>query len=1155
MARKRGTFRLRLERLEQRDVPSAFTATESFDTTSPGNMPAGWAQWSSDNSIDFAVESGQAVSNPNGLAISSGTSRLVAQAWQIASEPATVQVSSNVLVNSLIPVQILARGSKLGTATPSFYALAITRGLEIDLVRTVNGNATTLASLKSANWFSDHWVRLTLSVNGTMLQASVVRLDTGQYLNSSGQWQTSPAWALTVNDNSSLGLAAAVGGNTMLTGGPTQGASPLSGGGLVGLGRPSSYAGTVIVDDFSATTAAMSGQSESFDTTSPGSLPTNWAQGSSDGSTVFAVSSSQALSAPNGLNATALTSRVAAQAWLQTLQPADLQVTSAVYLNSVIPAQVLGRGSGLGTTTPSFYAVAVSRGLEVDLLRTVNGVTTTLATLTSANWFSDQWVRVTLSLSGTTLKAQVFRTDTAQYLNGSGQWQATPVWALTGTDSTLTAGGLVGVGRPSSYVGTLTFDDFAIAPPGGIQQAPSVSFLSPASGTTLSGQATITASASAADAIAHVDFYVDGAMHATVTTAPYTWNFDTTTASNGTHTLMAKAYDLAGNVGQGSISVVTNNSTALPRPVIPQHLANIRILELDYGSALGSTETQLLQTSVDAVVASGPLSSQIQAVAPGTPQLTYTNLTNLYGPLLTSWMAYASANGLNPESAFYHVAQATPFSGTSPSSQPVNWFWTVSLTGTGTAQDLTARADGSLAGGVSFGGVGQAINIAYPEQFNLINLSLSTPAASGWSAVVEYPSAVDTSGNPTAWSALTLNSDTTNGLHQSGQIGFDPPSNWKIATVNGSAPMYYLRYRTLTSGTAPVATTILADDYVGANGGKSGVIPGFDTSADLDHDGYLNNAEYANRKPGMNARFLYQSRAFYGSYGQMRFATNPSDSGFRAWATQYEVSLLNSQPYSSGLFVDNSGGNFDVSAAVLLESASSYSNDYGTLLRAIGHAIAPRWILANTAGGGTAASAVVQNVAGYFEEFALRPLANNYLQFGGLAATVAQRAALTVPSPYAVLDSDPTGGSPTDPRTQIATLASYYLLADPSTTFLDFYGGYSPATSWTQHWSPAAAYNIGVPVGAWAVFASGPDPENAALTYQVYQRAYTNALVLYRPLSASANGAVSGTLDNATTTTFTLKGTYRPLKADGTLGAAVTSITLRNGEGAILIKA
>jgi len=905
--------------------------------------------------------------------------------------------------------------------------------------------------------------------------------------------------------------------------------------------------------DFAVTTTATPTVSQSFDTTPIGALPANWTQWSSDRTTAFAVSSARALSAPSGLAVTALTSHVSAQAWPNTPEPADLQVTAAVYVNSVIPAQILARGSNLGSATPSFYAVAVSRGLEVDLLRIVNGVTTTLATLKSASWFSDQWARVTLAARGAALQAQVFRTDTAQYLNAAGQWQNAPAWALTATDTNLSGGGCVGLGRPASYVGSIYFDDFAVIPAGGIEQPPAVTILSPASGTTLSGVVTFAVSASAADVIAKVEFYVDGVLHATVTASPYQWNFDTSTASNGTHTLTAMAYDLAGNIGQASPTFLARNTTALFRPVIPRHLPNIRIMELDYGNTLGPLKGQLLSTSVDMVVAGGALSRMMRQVAPNTPQFTYTNVSNLYGSLLTNWLGYANTHGLDPEGAFYHVAQATPFTGDSPSSQPVTWFWAVSRTGS-TTTDLTAQANGRQPGGVAFGGVGEAIRIGYPDPFNEINIKVKSPGGAGWSAVLEYPSAVNANGNPTAWTPLTANADTTAGLTQSGQLTFDPPANWKMAVINGSALMYYVRFRTVTDGNAAVAGTILANDYLGASGGQSGVIPTFDRSADVNHDGYLTDAEYAKRTPGMNARFLYQSRAFYANYGQMRFATNPANPGFRAWAVQYSASLLSGITAPGGLFVDNSGGNFDVNAPALLESSASYANDYGTLLNAIGKAIAPHWIMANTAGGGTAADAVIQNVASYFEEFALRPLASTYQQFESLAAQVAHRDALTAPAPYAVLDSQPTGGSPTDPRTQIATLASYYLLANPVTTFLDFYGGYAPATSWDQHWSAAAAYDIGQPLGGWSPFASGTDPANSSLTYQVLQRAYSNALVLYKPLSANTNGSIAGTLADATATTFALSGVYRPLNADGTLGAAVTSITLRNGEGAILTK-
>ena len=46
-----------------------------------------------------------------------------------------------------------------------------------------------------------------------------------------------------------------------------------------------------------------------------------------------------------------------------------------------------------------------------------------------------------------------------------------------------------------------------------------------------------------------------------------------------------------------------------------------------------------------------------------------------------------------------------------------------------------------------------------------------------------------------------------------------------------------------------------------------------------------------------------------------------------------------------------------------------------------------------------------------------------------------------------------------------------------------------------------------------------------------------------------------GGLAGATATTHALGGNYRLLNADGSLGPIITSITLRNGEGAILIKA
>ena len=126
------------------------------------------------------------------------------------------------------------------------------------------------------------------------------------------------------------------------------------------------------------------------------------------------------------------------------------------------------------------------------------------------------------------------------------------------------------------------------------------------------------------------------------------------------------------------------------------------------------------------------------------------------------------------------------------------------------------------------------------------------------------------------------------------------------------------------------------------------------------------------------------------------------------------------------------------------------------------------------------------------------------------------------------------------------------MIANPQTTFLMMNGGYEPASSWSRHWSPAMAFNVGQPTGEWSVRATGADPSNLSLTYKVYQRSYSNALVLYKPLSYRA-GVGTGTAADNTVTTHVLNGNYRMLRNDGTLGPVITSVTLRNGEGAILI--
>jgi len=76
---------------------------------------------------------------------------------------------------------------------------------------------------------------------------------------------------------------------------------------------------------------------------------------------------------------------------------------------------------------------------------------------------------------------------------------------------------------------------------------------------------TITFSATASDnvGVTKVEFYVDGVLKGSDTTSPYSMTLDSTTLTNASHTLTAKAYDAAGNVGTSTgVSFTVSNATS-----------------------------------------------------------------------------------------------------------------------------------------------------------------------------------------------------------------------------------------------------------------------------------------------------------------------------------------------------------------------------------------------------------------------------------------------------------------------------------------------------------------------------------------------------------------------------------------------------------------
>jgi len=97
---------------------------------------------------------------------------------------------------------------------------------------------------------------------------------------------------------------------------------------------------------------------------------------------------------------------------------------------------------------------------------------------------------------------------------------------------------------------------------GGDTQAPTVSITAPLNGATVSGTVSVTATASDNVGVTKVEFYLDGALQSTDTTSPYAWSWDTTSTTNASHSLTAKAYDAALNVGTSTAVSVTVNNVA-----------------------------------------------------------------------------------------------------------------------------------------------------------------------------------------------------------------------------------------------------------------------------------------------------------------------------------------------------------------------------------------------------------------------------------------------------------------------------------------------------------------------------------------------------------------------------------------------------------------
>jgi subtilisin family serine protease len=99
--------------------------------------------------------------------------------------------------------------------------------------------------------------------------------------------------------------------------------------------------------------------------------------------------------------------------------------------------------------------------------------------------------------------------------------------------------------------------------------APNVAIASPLAGSTITGVASVNVGATDNVGVTRVELRVNGGLVATDTAAPFAFAWDSTKVANGTVSLLATAYDAAGNSRASSaVSVNVSNPTASITPVV-----------------------------------------------------------------------------------------------------------------------------------------------------------------------------------------------------------------------------------------------------------------------------------------------------------------------------------------------------------------------------------------------------------------------------------------------------------------------------------------------------------------------------------------------------------------------------------------------------------
>jgi chitodextrinase len=262
---------------------------------------------------------------------------------------------------------------------------------------------------------------------------------------------------------------------------------------------------------------------------------------------------------------------------------------------------------------------------------------------------------------------------------------------------------------------------------------------------------------------------LDSVLKMTDASSPYNYSFDSKTLSNGTHTLSAKAYDLAGNTRTASISVTVNNPDTTA-PSVPANLHSTASTSTSV--SLGWSASTDSGTNATGVAKYNVLRNGVVVAQPTTTSYTDSSLT---------------AN-----TTYSYVVQAVDGAGNVSASSS-----TLAVK-TATAPDTTAPAT-------------PANLQATPVDVDQVNLSWNASTDTGGSGLAGYN--VYRNGSKLNSSLITATSfgDTT--------VSANTTYNYQVEAVDGAGNKSVKS--TSVSATTP---TVKKGDLSGPNGTPDGII-------------------------------------------------------------------------------------------------------------------------------------------------------------------------------------------------------------------------------------------------------------------------------------------------------------------------------------------